>query len=65
MDQEAPIKPEVIEIAYNGDRHKLKGATPRVFLSPAPVVDKDTAALKEEVYQLKRALEENRKKYEL
>ena len=34
-EPEAVIKPEYIEVSYNSDRKKLKGATPRVFMAPA------------------------------
>jgi hypothetical protein len=59
------IKPEYIQINYGSDRQKLKGATPRVFVSQvANNSEKEVIGLREEVYRLKKAIEDERKKYE-
>ena len=53
-------------MSYNSDRKKLKGATPRVFIAPtANNNEKETAALRDEVYKLKKALDDDRKHHEL
>lgn len=65
-DSEDVIKPECIQINYSNDRQKLKGATPRVFVSQAVNGnEKEHVAMKEEVHRLKRINEEDKKKYEI
>lgn len=65
-DSEDVIKPEYIQINYSNDRQKLKGATPRVFVSqPVNGNEKEYVTMKEEVHRLKRINEEDKKKYEI
>jgi hypothetical protein len=60
---ETVLKPECIQISYNNDRAKLR-ATPRVFMAANPSSnEKELTTLREEVYLLKRNIEDMRKKH--
>ena len=65
-ENEAVLQPECIQINYNGgSRAKLK-ATPRVLMAANPSTnDKEVISLREEVYSLKKTIEDIKKKQDM